>query len=481
MKSCFRALVILTVFFSCSVQAQNPENRLFLGFGVQGANMSFGDASSNYYKNWDLLPVVSQLRVFGYITKGFSIGWQLGVGKATRSDSTYDKFFLQWGIDTKYSLANGYILRQSSWFEPYLIAGAGLSKWGNVKGSLNFGAGLNLWVTKTFAFFGQAQFNYLPHSRISPEANDPRPSFMLHSFGFALRLSRAKDSDKDGIPDDRDACPNDPGKPELNGCPDTDNDGIVDKDDKCPTVAGLREFQGCPDTDRDGIPDPEDECPNDSGSIAAKGCPDRDGDAIPDIEDACPDQPGTLLAKGCPDRDADGVRDKDDDCPDVQGPAKYRGCPDSDGDGIIDKLDKCPNVFGVAENNGCPLPVFTPEKRIEVQNRLNFAARKIFFETGKDVLLDSSGSELDSVVAILHLYEFLKVSIDGYTDSIGNVDDNLLLSQKRADAVERYFVNHGILVTRLTATGFGQSHPIAGNASEKGRALNRRVELNIKD
>jgi OOP family OmpA-OmpF porin len=481
MKFIYRSLLLPFLFICFLSQAQNSENRTLLGFGAQGANMSFGDAKSNYYKNWALIPALTQIKLFTYAGKGFSYGWQLSLGQARRNDSIDSKFFLQWGIDVKYSFANGYILKEKSWFDPYLLVGGGLDKWGDTKGSINVGGGLNIWLTKNIALFGQVQYNYLPHKKISPETADPRPSFMHHSFGLALKFGKGKDSDKDGIPDAEDKCPNDPGPEATNGCPDTDGDGIIDKDDKCPTVAGLPQFQGCPDTDGDGIPDADDACPLEKGTIEMKGCPDTDGDGIADKDDKCPTEKGPASTQGCPDRDGDGIADKDDACPDQPGPAMYQGCPDTDGDGIPDKDDKCPNVFGVKENQGCPIPTLDVNERAAVQKKLSFAARNIFFETGKDVLKGESLDDLDSVVSVLKHYEFLKVGIEGHTDNVGSETSNLSLSMQRADAVRKYLTNHGINDSRLNAEGMGSHKPIADNKTALGRAKNRRVDINIKD
>ncbi len=79
---------------------------------------------------------------------------------------------------------------------------------------------------------------------------------------------------------------------------DSDNDGIIDEKDNCPSVAGQEKFQGCPDSDGDGIMDKEDECPKEAGSV--NGCPDGDGDGIVDAKDACPNEPGIANNKGCP-------------------------------------------------------------------------------------------------------------------------------------------------------------------------------------
>jgi OOP family OmpA-OmpF porin len=83
---------------------------------------------------------------------------------------------------------------------------------------------------------------------------------------------------------------------------DRDGDGIPDDLDKCPDQPGPKENDGCPDvdTDGDGIPDRLDACPREPGSKEMDGCPDRDGDQIPDREDKCPDEPGPAENDGCP-------------------------------------------------------------------------------------------------------------------------------------------------------------------------------------
>jgi OOP family OmpA-OmpF porin len=83
---------------------------------------------------------------------------------------------------------------------------------------------------------------------------------------------------------------------------DRDHDGVPDELDKCPDEPGPKENDGCPDvdTDGDGIPDRLDACPREPGSREMDGCPDRDGDQIPDREDKCPDEPGPAENDGCP-------------------------------------------------------------------------------------------------------------------------------------------------------------------------------------
>ena len=114
------------------------------------------------------------------------------------------------------------------------------------------------------------------------------------------------------------------------------------------------------DTDRDGISNSDDLCPEENGMPQFQGCPDKDGDGTPDKDDMCPETPGPAENKGCPwpDTDGDGLIDKDDACPEVPGPFENKGCPwpDTDGDNVLDKDDACPTVPGTRDYNGCPKP-----------------------------------------------------------------------------------------------------------------------------
>jgi len=86
---------------------------------------------------------------------------------------------------------------------------------------------------------------------------------------------------------------------------------------------------------------------------------------------------------------------------------------------------------------------------------------------------------LDELVKILNKYDGANLFIDGHTDSNGSDAFNQVLSQKRTNSVRTYLISKGISDSRLTATGFGESKPIADNKTAIGRAKNRRVELKI--
>ncbi len=114
---------------------------------------------------------------------------------------------------------------------------------------------------------------------------------------------------------------------------------------------------------------------------------------------------------------------------------------------------------------------FLVEKQKKV--RLN----NIFFDFDKYTLKAESFPELDRVVKLLKENQDFFIHIDGHTDSIGTDTYNLQLSQKRAEAVRNYLISKGIRAERISIFGYGASLPVASNATEEGRALNRRVEI----
>jgi outer membrane protein OmpA-like peptidoglycan-associated protein len=211
--------------------------------------------------------------------------------------------------------------------------------------------------------------------------------------------------------------------------------------------------------------------------VVVKPPVDTDGDGIIDSLDKCPTVPGLARYQGCPipDRDKDGINDEEDKCPDVPGLARYHGCPipDTDGDGVNDEVDKCPNVPGPASNNGCPIVTEEMTKKVEM------AAKEIYFQTGKSILLKKSYVQLDDVAALLKENEKAKLEIDGHTDNVGKPASNMKLSENRANAVVKYLVSKGISADRLSAKGFGQTMPVADNKTAAGRAQNRRVEMKL--
>lgn len=102
----------------------------------------------------------------------------------------------------------------------------------------------------------------------------------------------------------------------------------------------------------------------------------------------------------------------------------------------------------------------------------------IYFDTGKAVVKPESKPALEEVAKLLKNDAALKLWVVGHTDSVGTVEDNMKLSQARAEAVAAELVSaHGIAAARLKGFGAGPLAPVASNDSEDGRAKNRRVEV----
>jgi outer membrane protein OmpA-like peptidoglycan-associated protein len=142
---------------------------------------------------------------------------------------------------------------------------------------------------------------------------------------------------------------------------------------------------------------------------------------------------------------------------------------------VNDEEDKCVNRAGPASNQGCP------EITKEVIEKINFAAKNIFFATGSYKLLPKSFKSLDEVASILKADDLMKIQIDGHTDAQGDDAKNQTLSENRAKAVKDYLVSKGVAEAATSSAGYGETKPVADNKTAAGRAKNRRVELTVRN
>ncbi|WP_052464512.1 OmpA family protein [Geoalkalibacter subterraneus] len=303
---------------------------------------------------------------------------------------------------------------------PYLAAGVGLQNKDYEDGSddsealFNWGGGIKYWLTERTALRADVR-----HLLTGEAVNN-----MSYSAGLAWQFAEAakpepRDSDGDGVPDERDQCPGTPRGVQV------DN-------------------KGCPlDSDGDGVPDYRDKCPGTPKGVQVddKGCPlDSDGDGVPDHLDQCPDTP-----KGA------SVDDK--------------GCAlDSDGDGVPDYRDKCPDTPAgeLVDEDGCTLKM----------------TMHINFDLDKTAIKPEYESELARAAAFIQKHRDVPyILVAGHTDSLGSESYNKDLSMRRAQAVVDYLVSeHGIDRKRLVARGYGEAQPVADNSTAEGRYQNRRVE-----
>ncbi|MCA9652214.1 MAG: OmpA family protein [Myxococcales bacterium] len=150
---------------------------------------------------------------------------------------------------------------------------------------------------------------------------------------------------------------------------------------------------------------------------------------------------------------------------------------DRDDDTVLEPSDRCPDepeTFNDYEDDdGCPDEV--PPELDEVVGVIE----GIYFDNDQAVIRPESRPVLDRAVEVLRLHSGVRVRIVGHTSSSGGYLHNMELSRRRAAAVERYLVEHGIDAARLSTDGVGPTQPIDTNETVEGRARNRRIEFRV--
>jgi len=108
-----------------------------------------------------------------------------------------------------------------------------------------------------------------------------------------------------------------------------------------------------------------------------------------------------------------------------------------------------------------------------------YTLNNVHFDTNSAKLKSISYESINELAELLLLKETLKIELAGHTDSDGEDEFNLDLSQRRADAVRNYLIKKGVPSNRVTAVGYGENQPVADNSTDEGKAKNRRTEVRI--
>lgn len=485
---------IATLGLVAATHAAEPDYRWYIAPSVGGIFSGTGAGPQiNVTGGRDILPN------FG-IEAEFGFGSQ-AVDKLP-SGSDYER--MTFGLN-----AMGYLTPAGESVRPYLLVNGNVHSIDFLGESLTgvgvgFGGGAFVALTKSLDLRADVRYNL---DFVSAKGAVSKQTFNVGTGTVGIRYkfgADPDDSDGDGVPNDKDKCPDTPRgvKVYSDGCPtDLDGDGVPDYLDKCPgTPKGtVVNKDGCPaDADGDGVLDHLDKCPGTPRGVPvdATGCPlDSDGDGVPDHLDQCPNTAkGTRVdARGCPfmDADGDGVPDYLDKCPDSPKdiPVGKDGCPlDSDGDGIPDYLDECPNTppglkvlpNGCALKGDCRRP--RPGEAVDAKGCAldqRFILRGVKFEFDSDRLTAPSKEILAEVAVTLASYPDVKVDVEGHTDDVGTDAYNLGLSERRSIAVKKFLIDKGVNGANLKPVGYGESVPIDNNATEPGRENNRRVEFKV--
>ncbi|MCI9875342.1 hypothetical protein BJN42_07860 [Pseudomonas koreensis] len=159
---------------------------------------------------------------------------------------------------------------------------------------------------------------------------------------------------------------------------------------------------------------------------------------------------------------------------------------DEDSDGVFDRRDRCPDTPENTEvdHRGCPLPQYPvavkpvePAPQTEVITLSD--AGNVLFDFDKSDLTPAAKAQLDTLMDKLRNADVVSIKVIGHTDSKGSDAYNQALSERRASSVAAYLLSQGLAPNKLTSEGRGESEPVADNATDEGRAENRRVELHI--
>ncbi|MCP5061016.1 MAG: OmpA family protein [Ignavibacteriae bacterium] len=387
---------------------------------------------------------------------------------------------LQWNVEDEPASISPEITEKSGWTQ-FVPIGGGVELAISDDIIMDFSAGYNMTFTDDLNYYNNG------------ENNDG-----YFDFGVGLTFvtgSGNTDKDSDGLTENEEK--------QIGTNPkiaDTDGDGLHDGDE-------ILKYKTDPlalDSDMDGLNDSEEaiNCNTDPNSV------DTDGDELSDFVEVKKYDSDPNKKDTDDDKLSDGYevnkyktnpikKDTDDDgLDDFVELDKYKTNPsnaDTDGDGLNDgkevgKFNSNPNKKDTDDGGTNDLLEFArktdpnnPDDDIDETQILDvtkpIVLEGVTFSNNKAIINPTSEFILNKAYNTLVAYPNLKIEIQGYTDNIGRAISNQNLSQERADAVKVWLVKKGIVNTRLTAKGYGESNPIANNNTEEGRQKNRRISF----
>ena len=159
-------------------------------------------------------------------------------------------------------------------------------------------------------------------------------------------------------------------------------------------------------------------------------------------------------------------------------PGRYLARVDAEGFLLGEQaFDIVPRADGTQQITLLPRPrraqVQLRGRRIQIKRQINFVT------DSEEILPTSNGLLAEIADVILRHPELRRIEIEGHTDDRGGADHNLDLSQRRAEAVRRWLVDHGVEESRISARGYGSTRPLVPNITSANRARNRRVQFTV--
>ncbi|MFT7491571.1 MAG: OOP family OmpA-OmpF porin [Pseudohongiellaceae bacterium] len=155
---------------------------------------------------------------------------------------------------------------------------------------------------------------------------------------------------------------------------------------------------------------------------------------------------------------------------------------DGAGNKVLDGNGDC--VLAASGSDVCappvlaPKPIVAPEPPQRIVQNVSFAGDALF-EYNSAVLTDAGKASVDPLIVGSRNVNDFEVALVGHTDSVGKIDYNQKLSERRAQSVADYMISQGVVASAITISGRGETSPAASNTSREGRAKNRRVEASF--
>ncbi len=503
-KSFFNSLItgLLLILVSLPVKAQYKDYSLKYGLHIDGL------LPANEFNNWEYGVKTSYLgRAFIRLEFNDFLEGDLGAGYGENAGLDYNHAYyksVMFPIDFRLHVSP---FNLADW-NPYLFAGIGAMYYDNkilptvsspksVKKfgwtgiiPIGVGAEFNLVQGVLLDISGGVGFSLTDNLNFYKQGN-PYDAHLNLGFGFTFVGNAGNsDNDSDGLTKSEEKkIETDPNNP------DTDNDGLTDGEEVIKHNSNPLKA----DTDVDGLTDGEEVNNYHTNLLKA----DTDGDGLNDSEELNKYRTDPLKA----DTDGDGLADGEevekyntdpskadtdrDGFSDGLEVNKYHTDPlkaDTDGDGLTDsdeviryhldplKLDTDRGSVNDGKEVARGTDPLNPEDDV-VKLEAPIVLEGVNFAVNSAVLTSESEQTLQKALTTLKTNPDIHVEIRGYTDNTGGRSLNIKLSQKRAESVKNWLVNHGADQDKIAAVGMGPDNPIASNNTPEGKMKNRRIEF----
>lgn len=408
MKKC----VFLLLLFLCVNVSFAQSDSLKTWFSVSFNNNQYGSIVNAPFENMLSIDAASfSLGAERYLGKSLNLSLLVSLGEISLNGLKRASY-VGADVQLKYKLNNGKLLSESSKFAPYLALGVGVANFDDSPIPAEDGTYLGISPKVGIDYFLSEKFKI--GISTAYKINESI-RYREYAIGIGFSLKKGKDTDGDGTPDKRDACPNTFGPPESKGCPEE----VITEQPA------------------------EEEAP------------------VSTEEETNPSRVDTTYVLPDPEKPADPQPEEEKKEESEESVSEEKEAPvDTDGDGVPDSVDACPNQRGLRVNDGCP-----EVRRIGPLWELPITS--ISFAEGTATISAQDYGGLNQLAQLMKQDESFKIELNGFGDFDSDEEANKTLSAERIDAVKAYLIAKGISKYRFISNELGTP----GNAYQAGRVL----------